>query len=216
MADIFTEVDEEVRREQFKKLWERHGTLIIALAVLAVAAVAGWRGYQWWEAKKAAEASAAYDAAAVLADSGKSSEAEAAFAQLAAEGTNGYRALARLRAAAALTERDAKAAVASYDAIASDASLAQTFRDLANVRAGLILVDTAALTEMTRRLEPLAQPGGTFRHTARELLALAATRAGDQAAAKRWSDAILGDAETPQGLRGRVELLMALNSGDKG
>ena len=46
VSDIFDEVDEEVRREQFKKLWDRYGTLFVALAVLIVVAVGGWRGYQ--------------------------------------------------------------------------------------------------------------------------------------------------------------------------
>ena len=45
MSDIFTEVDEEVRREQLKKLWERYGNYAIALAFLVVAAVAAWRAY---------------------------------------------------------------------------------------------------------------------------------------------------------------------------
>ena len=48
MSDIFDEVDEEVRREQFKKLWERYGNLFVALAVLIVAAVGGWRGCEYW------------------------------------------------------------------------------------------------------------------------------------------------------------------------
>jgi len=38
VSDIFNEVDEEVRREQLKKLWERHSNLIIGLAILVVAA----------------------------------------------------------------------------------------------------------------------------------------------------------------------------------
>ena len=37
MADIFHEVDEEVRREQLKKLWERYSVYFIAAAVLFVA-----------------------------------------------------------------------------------------------------------------------------------------------------------------------------------
>ena len=45
MADIFQEVDEEVRREQLKKLWERYGNLIIAACVLVVVGVGAWRGY---------------------------------------------------------------------------------------------------------------------------------------------------------------------------
>ena len=63
MSDIFREVDEEVRRDQFKKLWERYGIFIIALAVLFVAAVGGWRGYQWWQAKQAAVSGAAFNSA---------------------------------------------------------------------------------------------------------------------------------------------------------
>ena len=85
MSDIFQEVDEEVRREQLKKLWERYGTLLIAACVLLVVAVGGWRTYEWWEAKKAAEAGTAFQAAVALASEGKNKEAEEAFAQARAE-----------------------------------------------------------------------------------------------------------------------------------
>ena len=52
MSDIFQEVDEEVRREQLKRLWERYGTLLIASCILVIAGVGAWRGYEWWEAKQ--------------------------------------------------------------------------------------------------------------------------------------------------------------------
>ena len=48
---------------------------------------------------------------------------------------------------------------------------------------------------------------------ARELLMLAAWRAGDATAAKRWSELIITDAQTPPGTRSRVEMLMALGAG---
>ena len=41
MSDIFQEVDEEVRREQLKKLWDRYGNYVVAALVLVVAAVRG-------------------------------------------------------------------------------------------------------------------------------------------------------------------------------
>lgn len=210
MADIFQEVDEEVRREKLRQIWERYGTLIVAAAVLVVLGVAGWRGYQWYEAKQAAEASVAFNAAAQLSEQGKRAEAEAAFAKIAATGTSGYRVLARLREAAEQSELDRKAAVAMYDAIAKDSSGGPLLRDLAVLRAAFLLIDTTPYDEMSRRLEPLAQPNGAFRHSARELLALSAWRAGDSAATKRWSEAVIGDAETPNGIRARVEVLMAL------
>ena len=40
MSDIFHEVDEEVRREQLKKLWQKYGWLVIAACVLVVLAAA--------------------------------------------------------------------------------------------------------------------------------------------------------------------------------
>lgn len=215
MSDIFQEVDEEVRRERLQQLWNRYGHFAIAGCVLIVLAVGAWRGYQWWEAKQAAIASAKFDAAAQLAESGKFAEAQAAFADVAKDGTAGYRSLARLREAAALAEKDAKAAVAAYDALAADASLGQPLQDLAIVRAGLLLVDTAPLAEMTRRLEPASGATAPFRHTARELLALSAWRNGDAAAVKRWSETVSNDVETPADVRMRIEVLATLAAGGK-
>jgi hypothetical protein len=213
VADIFHEVDEEVRREQLKKLWDRYGNYAVAAAVLLVAAVAAWRGYMWWEAKKAAETGAAFEAAVTLAESGKRSEAEAAFADIVARGTSGYRHLARMREAAELAQTDAKAAIAAYDQIAADSPVGPVLQDLASLRAGALLIDGGSYQEAQRRLEPLAANDRTFRHTAREFLILAAWRAGDGTAAKRWFDVIMTDAQTPAATRSRVEMLMAVGTG---
>ena len=210
VSDIFNEVDEEVRREQLKKLWERYGHYIVVLCVLVVVSVAAWRGYEWWEAKQAAQAGAAFEQAVNLAEAGKHQEAEAAFAKLASDGTAGYRVLARLREAAELAPTDSKASVNAYDDIAGDKSAGQVIQDLAEVRAGLLLVDTAPYSEIKTRLEPLTSPDRTFRHTAREILALSAWKAGDVAAARQWADMIITDPQTPAGTRSRAEVLSEL------
>ena len=89
MTDIFHEVDEEVRREQLKKLWQRYGNYIIAGCLLVIVGIAGWRGYEWLEAKRVAESGTAFEQAVTLAESGKAQEAQAAFAKLANDGTAG-------------------------------------------------------------------------------------------------------------------------------
>jgi hypothetical protein len=215
VSDIFREVDEEVRREQFAKLWARYGGLVIAACVLLVVAVGGWRAYQWWEGKKAAEAGTAFQAAIALADQGKHQEAEEAFAKLATDSTASYRMLARFREAAELAHRDAKGAVAIYDRLAADSSIGPVLQDVATLRAGMILVDTAPYDEIRQRLEPLTASDRAFRHSARATLALSAWRAKDSAAMKRWSDMILADAETPAGTRGQIQMLLALSEADK-
>jgi hypothetical protein len=210
VSELFNEVDEEVRREQLKKLWDRYSIYLIAGALLIVASVGGWRGYQYLEAQKAAEAGAAFDKAIELSEQNKHAEAEAAFNELAAKAPPGYRTLARLRAAVELASRDPQGAVKSYDEIAADRSVSATEQDLAKVRAGALVLETSIYPNMLARLESAAAPGATFRHTARELLALSAWRANDTAATRQWLDVIANDGETPPTLRARAEALQAL------
>lgn len=210
MTDIFREVDEEVRREQFARLWKRYGGWLIAAAVVIVAGVAGWRAYQYWQAQRAAEAGAQFEQALTLSEQDKRGEAEAAFKRLAAEGTAGYRALSRLQEVQELALRDRPAATAAYDALAADSSLSRELRDVAAIRAGMLAVDTADYAAMAGRLEALADKASTFRHTARELLALSAYRSANSEALKRWIEAIVVDPATPQDVRSRIEVLRSV------
>ena len=210
MSELFDEVDEEVRREQLKKLWEKYSLYIIAGMILIVASIGGSRGYQYLEAKKAAEAGAAFDKAVELSEANKHTEAEAAFADLAAKAPSGYRVLARLRMAAEVANRDQQAAAKLYDEIAADRSVGAAEQDLARIRAAQLLLESSTYPDMKQRLEAAAAPGATFRHTARELLALSAWRANDAAATRQWLDLIANDGDSPPSLRSRAEALQAL------
>jgi hypothetical protein len=217
LADIFHEVDEDIRRERLNRLWNRFGPYLIGLAALIVVGIGGWRGYEYYQTQKSAEASTQFEAAMALADAGKQAEAEAAFARLAeTAGTAAYRTMARLRQAASLTQSDPKTAVSIFDSVAADNAAGRNFQDLAALRAGFILVDTASLDDMKQRLEPLTGAQRAFRHSAREMLALSAWRAGNMADARRWSDLIVNDAESPTGMRQRMEALLALTTEGKG
>ena len=210
MSELFDEVDEEVRRERLKKLWDKYNVLIVALLVLTIAGVVGWQWYKYVEAQKAAEAGAAFDSAVALSEQNKHAEAEAAFTELAAKAPAGYRALARLRAAAEAAARDPKAGAKMFDDIAADHSVPAEQRDLATIRAAGLVLDGASYAEMQQRLEASTTASSTFRHSAREMLALSAWRNGDVAAARKWLDAIAEDGETPPSMRSRAEALQAL------
>jgi hypothetical protein len=210
VSELFDEVDEDVRRDQLKKLWDQYSIYIVAGALLIIAAVGGWRGYEYLEAKKAAEAGAAFAKAAELSEQGKHAEAESAFSDLAGKAPSGYRMLARLRAAAEAAQRDPQAAVKLYEEMAADRGFGTPEQDLAKIRAAGLLLETTSYPNMLARLEPATAPSATFRHTARELLALSAWRANDTTAARQWLDMIANDGETPPSLRSRAEALQAL------
>jgi hypothetical protein len=210
VSELFDEVDEDVRREQLKKLWDKYSLYIIAVAILIVAAVGGWRGYQYLEAKKAAEAGDAFNKAVELSEQNKHSEAETAFSNLVAKAPYGYRLLSRFRLAAEVEKRDPKAAVQMFDELAADRSIGAEQQELARIRAAGILVDTAGYADMKQRLEADTAPNATFHHVARELLALSAVRANDSTAARQWLDMMSADADTPPSVRSRAEALQAL------
>jgi hypothetical protein len=213
-SDIFREVDEEVRREQLKKLWERYQFLVVGVVLLIVVGVGGWRVYEWWETKKAAEVGTRFESAIILAEQGKHEEAEKAFAGVAETGTSSYRSLARLRQAGELAQRDPKAAIPLYQQIANNTDFEQVLRDLASVRAAALMIDAGSYNDARKQIEPIVQARREFRHVARELLALAAWKSGDLSLAKKWYATILTDPEAPASSRTRVEILIALSAAD--
>lgn len=213
MDNFIREVDEEYRRERIAQIWARFGGLIVALAVLLIAGIAGWRYWQHLELQRQEAAGARFAQAVQLSREEKGEESEATLKALVADGPAGYRLVSRFRLAAELGrsgtgEEGAKA----FDAIANDGSVDPVLRDLARLRAASIRLDSEP-DAATRALEPLAAPGNPMRHTARELLGLAALKRGDFEGAGRWFDQIAQDRGTPQNLRGRLEIYTALAAG---
>lgn len=215
MSDIFREVEEDVRREQAKELWDRFGAYVIGVAVLIVVVTAGWRGWEWYSAQQAAQAGAEYYEAMQLADDGKSEEAQAAFEAIAKEG-GGFGTLARLRAAAGKAAAgDAQGALADYDAIASNSALPVDLRNVARVRAAYLQLEANDRAGVEQRVGQMAVEGNPWRASARELLGLAAYQAGDYEVATQRFEELLGDNETPQEMRARAQLMIALLAADR-
>lgn len=210
MADIFREVDEEVRRDKAAEFWKKYQNWIIAAAVLVVLGTGGWRYLEYQRRIAAEESGAKFQEAMQLAQQGKTKEAEGAFEQIARGSAAGYAVLARLRAAAEAGTQDREQGIKLFDAIGADTTVDKTFRDLARLRAAILAVDRVSLDEARKRLEPLAGADGIYRHTARELLALAAFKAEDFDMASRWLDNLIVDAQTPGSVRQRATTLQAL------
>ena len=215
MADIFREVDEDIRRDKAAEFWNKYQNWIIAVAILIVAASGGWRWYEYQRRIAAEEAGAKFQAALQLSQQGKTKEAEGAFESLARGNAGGYVALARLRAAAEAGAQDRDQGIKLFDAIGADATLDRSFRELARLRAAILAVDKAGLDDIRKRLEPLAAAEGIYRHTAREILALAAFKADDHDIAGKWLDTLIADAQTPASVRQRATTLQALVAAGK-
>lgn len=208
MADIFQEVQEDLRRDRLKSLWDKYGSAIILVAAAIVLAVGGWRAYQYYEAREAAAAGDRYQAAAALAESGKSEEARKAFGAIAADGPPGYRALARLREADETVKTDKVEAVKLYLAVAEDQAADGSLKDAARVRGAYAAVDGGSRDDVKRFAEPLATSNGAWSSLANETLGLAAFKVNAMDDARRHFEAIVDDPEAPGASRQRANLML--------
>lgn len=211
MTDIFHEVEEDLRKEQAKRLWRRFGPYVILLAVLIVVGTAGWRGWLYWREQQAAATGDRFVAALQLAEEGKRDEALKALEDLSNTGSGGYPMIARFRSAAELAAAGkTDDAVKAFDTLAAEASTPPLFKAMARLRAAMLLVDTADLPAMKARLDDLAATGGPWRNAARELLGLSAWRAGDLEAARGYFNEIAQDPSAVESTKARANLMLEL------
>jgi hypothetical protein len=214
VSDIFREIDEELRRDNLLKLWQRYGSWLIAAAVLLVAvtgAFVGWRAYQQHQREAAG---VRYSEALQLASGGQSEQALDSLRKLAAEGDYGHALVARFAAAAVQAKAgDVAGAVASYSGIAADTSVDTAYRNLASLLAAMHGLETTEPKTIIERLQPLAADDSPWRATALELTALAQIRAGDRAAAIDIYKRLADDLAAPAALRARAtEMISALGA----
>jgi hypothetical protein len=210
MSEIFREIDDELRRENYAKLWARYGRYIVGLVVLLIVATAGFVGCRAYEARQQRAESVRYAAALDLVKKGQLAPAADAFALLAREGRAGLAALSRLQEAALRTQAgDQQAASAAYKALATDSSVDASYRDLATLLLGLQDLKAADPKVAIADVASLTAATNPWRFSALEVTALADLRAGDRAAARTLYKQLADDLAAPSGLRARAAEMSA-------
>jgi hypothetical protein len=209
--DFFREVDEAVRQDRYRKLWDQYGVYVLVAAAIVVAGVAGFKGWTFWQEKRAADAGAKFSQALSMEDGADAAKAREMLTALAEQGPQGYRVLARFQlAAAAAKAGEIDKAVAEYDALAEDAAVDPILQDRATLQAASLRLEKADYAEMEQRVKGLADSNSAFRFSARELLGLSAYRVKDMREAERQFTALAEDQATPANLRERANMMLAL------
>lgn len=206
MTDIFQEVEEEVRRERFEKLWKQYGDYVIAFAALIVLAAAGYQLWRYYDARERARASDAYQAAQTLVDSHQSADAAEAYSRLAKDAPSGYAQVAKLQEADAMLAAGQKnAAVAIYKQIAGGDN--ELLAAVARIRTGWAIVEDTPRLELETLLAPLTDPTSAWQPMAREILAYSDYHMGATKEALAAYTALANDKNAPMGLRQRCDAM---------
>jgi hypothetical protein len=210
VSDIFREIDEELRRDNLLKLWQRYGRYAIGVVILALLIAGGivaWRNHQL--SLRQAQ-SVRYEAGLALLREGKEADASKIFASVGDEG-GAYGQLAAFEAAdLAAKSGDRKTAIADYDKLAVSSGVDPELRDAAtllSVMNGFADTDPQAVID---RLKPLTDSGNPWRSSALELSAAARLKSGDKAGALDIYKKLADDLAAPEGVRARAAEMAAV------
>src|SRR5271166_659377 len=147
------EVEEDYRREQAIKFLQTYGNYFIAGAFVIIAVVAGYTVEQNRRASKAAAGGDALTSAMILSDAGKREESEKTLAALSGSGSESYRVLARLHAAAeSVAKNQNDAAREAYAGVAGDGAAPEALRDFAKIQLAALSIGGESFEKLARDL----------------------------------------------------------------
>lgn len=211
VVDIFDEVEEDLRAERAEKLLKKYAWVLIVVAVAIVGGAAGWQLWNRYQIKQDAAAASRYIAVqnAIEQPDGVKPDHLATLDQLATSAPQGYRTLARLRAAGLKADAgDTPGAVALWNAVAADGNADHLLRDLASLLAAEREIDQGDPGQIEARLKPLAESSNPWSSLAREQLAMLDLRQGKSNDARQKLQALSIDIGAPSGLRARASALL--------
>ncbi len=205
MADIFDEIDEDLKRDQMQLLWARYGKIVMAAVAAIVLLVALRQGYAAWQTSQAETSASAYQQAL------KSDDVVAALEAQRGQLTNGYAMLAQFQIAAEQAARDDFAAAeASYLALASDASLDPLYQQAATLLSVMVAPQDTDVSALEARLSDLETAAGPWQAMALETGAGLALRNGNKDAVVAKYKRLAEMADVPAGMRQRAERMIVM------
>ncbi|WP_022727494.1 tetratricopeptide repeat protein [Fodinicurvata sediminis] len=210
MSDIFREVDEEVRRDQWMTFFKKYGVYIGLAVAVVVLAVAGTEGWKYWQQQQRAESSQRYFVASqgVEAEEDPTAAIEA-FEKIATGGEGAYSILAAFQQAGLQADSgNPEQAAATLEEVAGS-SAPQLWRDAALVQAAQYRLDLGDYQRAEDMLTEQVQGDGAYRPLALEVTALAAIERGDEEQAREDLQAIVDDSGAPGPLRQRATQMLA-------
>ena len=202
------EVNEELRRQQLKSIWDRFGIYVIGFAVLIVLSVGGNEIMNYLNNRLSQRESIAFDNALTLIEEGNDSTGLDQLIKLT-ESKTGYKGLAFFRLSSeSLSNGNHQEAIDYLKKASLDKTLTNSLRVFAKIKAGLILVDNGNVSEVDVLLGEVIENGGPFSFHAKEILAFALINDGRDLEAQEIFQEIANDASAPPVLARRAEIFL--------
>jgi hypothetical protein len=210
VADLFEEVEEQLRSDRYRTLALKALPWVLGLAAAALIAALAYWGWSHYREQAANHASEQYAAGLQAMEEGRGDEAARLFTDVSKSSDSGYKSLALIQLGGLqLAQKHAPGSVQFFDQAAA-AAPDNVIGDAARLRAVYAILDTAPEKALEARLNPLLEDGRPYRVQAREALAFAKLNGGDPAGARGDFVIISGMLDAPESARIRAKAAIGL------
>ena len=210
MADLFDEVEEQLRSDRYRALALKALPWVLGLAAAALVAFVAWWGWTLVRERTIDKASEQYAAGLEALEKGREADAVKLFTDTSKSQAKGYKSLALMHLGGIeLANKKTASAVQFFDQAAAAAPNA-VIGDAARLKSAFALLDTAPRKDLEARLTPLLQDGRPYRVQAREAMAFTKLVAGDVAGARSDFTIISSMLDAPEGARSRAKAAIGL------
>jgi len=204
MSDMLLEVDEALRAQQLKALWDKFGQWLIGAAVVAVVGTA--IGVTWYEHTNKVLSEQTGQLMSVLQGSNSAKE----LADLTAKTDAPLKGVTELYQAQKLEQtKDLKGAQEVYKNMTEQHGIPAAVSDMARIHyVRLGMVQNAKPDELLPVLEPLTKTGGNFHASAMELKAMLLLQENKNKDASEIFTALAADETAPDTIRKRAKTMI--------
>ena len=205
MADLFQEIDDELRQDKASRLWRVYGKYVVAAAIVIIMSVGGYKFWQQKQLDDGEKASIAYEAALTRSASG---DYKGAINQLNEEEIGraaGYAALSQMQKANfAMKIDDFDAALITFKGIAENDNYPQSIKEWASFRYAAVRVERKIDSNASADLDALIATDSPWRFLAKEIKAIKEIESGNKSEAKTIFSELADDENAPERLRVRA------------
>ena len=205
MADLFQEIDDELRQDKASRLWRVYGKYVVAVAIVIIISVGGYKFWQQKQLDDGEKASIAYEAALARSASG---DHKGAIDQLNEEEIGivaGYAALSQMQKAnLAMKINDFEAALITFKEIAKNDNYPKSIKEWASFRYATVRVEKQIDSNALADLDSLIASDSPWRFLAKEIKAIKEIETGNKSEAKVIFSELSDDENAPERLRVRA------------
>ena len=213
LQDAFIrEVDEDLKNESMKKLWDKYGLFSIIIVVASLTLAVSYESLKTWYIHRAENRADAYAAALSMQNQARFAESEEAFDLIISEKLGAYAGLAKMQKANLLLEQDKiKEALELLKEISEDKSVSPQLRDTALIKLASYRQDSASFEEMEELLRPIAENEENAWNTiARDILATVLLRDGKTEEAGEIYNSLLQNPDASEDLKNRIKDILSV------